>query len=95
MRLACSATNDQMTAEFVARNAMSLEQLRAEGDVEILPFPEDVLRVLNGHTQDIVNEFSASDPAWTKIADSYYDFMNKSTENQRVTEVANIATRSL
>jgi TRAP-type mannitol/chloroaromatic compound transport system substrate-binding protein len=38
---------------------------------------------------------SATDPVWKKIADSYYAFMNQSTENQRVTEVANIATRRL
>ena len=61
----------------------------------VRPFPDDVLRLLKSHTQDIVNELSETDPAWKKIAESYYAFLEGSTENQRVTELANLNTRIL
>jgi TRAP-type mannitol/chloroaromatic compound transport system substrate-binding protein len=54
-----------------------------------------VLRVLKRHTEDIVAEQSTDDEMWKKIAESYYDFIDRSTESQRVTEVANLATRDL
>jgi TRAP-type mannitol/chloroaromatic compound transport system substrate-binding protein len=53
------------------------------------------LRLLKSHTLDIVNELSAEDPMWKKIADSYYAFLDKSTANQFATEVANLNTRKL
>ena len=58
-------------------------------------FPDDVLRLLKSHTQAIVDELSAEDPMWKKIADSYYAFLEKSTDNQFATEVANLNTRKL
>ena len=95
VELACQAITTDMLAEYTHGNALALQQLISDPDVDVRPLPDDVLRVLKGHTQDIVDELSATDPVWKKIADSYYAFMNQSTENQRVTEVANIATRRL
>jgi TRAP-type mannitol/chloroaromatic compound transport system substrate-binding protein len=95
VELACQAITTDMLAEYTHGNALALQQLVDDPEVDVRPFPDDVLRVLKAHTLDIVNEMSASDPAWKKIADSYYAFMDKSTGNQRVTEVANIATRGL
>jgi TRAP-type mannitol/chloroaromatic compound transport system substrate-binding protein len=95
VELACQAITTDMLAEYTHGNAMALQQLIDDPNVDVRPFPDDVLRVLKGHTQDIVGELSAEDPIWKKIAESYYAFIDKSTENQRVTEVANLATRSL
>ncbi|MDH3374551.1 MAG: TRAP transporter substrate-binding protein DctP [Gammaproteobacteria bacterium] len=92
---ACQAITADMMAEFTHGNATALQQLINDANVEIRPFPDDVLRLLKSHTRDVVNELSAKDPAWKKIADSYYAFMERSTENQRVTEWANIKTRDL
>jgi TRAP-type mannitol/chloroaromatic compound transport system substrate-binding protein len=95
VELACQAITTDMLAEYTHGNALALQQLIDDPNVDVRPFPDDVLRVLKGHTQDIVDELSAKDEMWKKIADSYYAFIEKSTENQRVTEVANLATRSL
>ena len=95
VEITCQAITTDMLAEYTHGNALALQQLIDNPDVDVRPFPDDVLRVLKGHTRDIVDEMSASDPVWKKIADSYYSFMNASTENQRATEVANLATRSL
>ena len=95
IELACQAITTDMMAEYTHGNALALQRLIDDPTVDVRPFPDDVLRVLKGHTQDIVAELSASDPAWRKIAEPYYEFMNKSTESQRATEVANMKTRAL
>jgi TRAP-type mannitol/chloroaromatic compound transport system substrate-binding protein len=95
VELAAQAITTDMLAEYTHGNALALQQLIDNPDIEVRPFPDDVLRVLKGHTHDIVDELSAADPVWKKIADSYYTFMNKSTDNQLATEVANINSRAL
>ena len=95
VELACQAITTDMLAEYTHGNAIALHQLIGNPDVDVRPFPDEVLRVLKGHTQDIVDELSGTDPAWQKIAKSYYAFMDKSTDNQRVTEWANFKTRDL
>lgn len=91
----CQAITTDMLAEYTHGNALALQQLIDDPDVDIRPFPNDVLRLLKSHTKDIVEETSASDPAWKKIADSYFAFLESSTENQRVTEWAYLKTRDL
>ncbi len=95
VELAAQAITTDMLAEYTHGNALALEQLDANPDVDVRPFPDDVLRVLKKHTDDIVAELSARDPMWKKIADSYYAFLDKSTENQFATEVANLNARRL
>lgn len=93
--LAAQAITTDMLAEYTHGNALALQQLHEDPDVEVRPYPDDVLSLLKKHTQDIVDELSAEDAMWKKIADSYYAFIDKSTENQRVTEMANLQTRLL
>ena len=84
-----------MAAEYTHGNVAALKQLIDDPNIDVRPFPNEVLRLLKSHTQDIVNELSETDPAWKKIAESYYAFLEGSTENQRVTELANLNTRFL
>ena len=84
-----------MMAEYTHGNAVALQQLIDDPEVEVRPFPDDVLRLLKAITKEIVEETSATDPAWEKIATSYYGYMEKSTMNQYVTEMANLKTRDL
>ena len=93
--ISCQAITTDMMAEYTHGNAAALKQLQEDPDVEVRPFPDDVLRLLKSHTLDIVSELSETDPAFKKIADSYYTFLDTSTENQRITEWANLKTRDL
>jgi TRAP-type mannitol/chloroaromatic compound transport system substrate-binding protein len=95
VELAAQAITTDMLAEYTHGNAIALQQLNENPDVDVLPFPNDVLRTLKGHTMDIVTELSDKDPAWKQIADSYYAFLALSTESQFTTEVANLETRKL
>lgn len=95
VELAAQAITTDMLAEYTHGNAQALRQLNENPDVDVRPFPDEVLRALKQHTQDIVNELSEKDAMFKKIADSYYAFLEKSTDNQFATEVANLNTRLL
>jgi TRAP-type mannitol/chloroaromatic compound transport system substrate-binding protein len=95
VEISCQSIMTDMMAEYTHGNAAALQQLIDDPDVDVRPFPDEVLSLLKSHTRDIVAELSATDPAWRKIADSYYAFIATSTENQRVTEWANLKTRDL
>jgi TRAP-type mannitol/chloroaromatic compound transport system substrate-binding protein len=70
IQIACSATNDQMTAEFVARNAQSLAQLRTEGEVEFRSFPPDVLTELRALTDQVIKVYAS----WSAYRDRAQDW---------------------
>jgi TRAP-type mannitol/chloroaromatic compound transport system substrate-binding protein len=94
VRLACSATNDQMTAEFVARNAMSLKQLRNEGEIEILPFPEDVLSGLRQISEEVVQEVISRDADAARIYESFSAYRDTVADWIDISERAMLRTRS-
>lgn len=93
VRLACSATNDQMTAEFVARNAQSLQQLRAEGEVEILPFPDEVLLGLQRISTEVIEEVVARDEKAARIYASFSSFRDSVSDWTNISERAMLRIR--
>ena len=95
VELACSAINDQMTAEFTARNAQSLQQLLADGDVDIRPFPPEVLRQLRGLTDEVVAELVASNPQAARINKSFAAYRAAAADWTAISEQAMLNTRSL
>jgi TRAP-type mannitol/chloroaromatic compound transport system substrate-binding protein len=93
VRTSCQAINMDMLAEYMHGNAIALKELAADPGVEIRRFPDDVLDVLKAHVQDIVNELSAVDPMAARIQKSYYEFLQLSAANQRISEQAYLETR--
>ncbi|MAF82582.1 MAG: TRAP transporter substrate-binding protein [Gammaproteobacteria bacterium] len=95
VELACSAINDQMTAEFTARNAQSLEQLKAEGEVELRPFPNDVMKQLRGLTDEVIADLVARDPVAARINESFASFRKTVGAWTKISEQAMLDSRSL
>jgi len=91
----CQAITTDMVADYVYNNAVALQQLIDDPDIEVRPFPNDVLALLKSITLEIVNEMSANDPMAARIQKSYFDFLEISTQNQKVTEQAILAARTL
>jgi TRAP-type mannitol/chloroaromatic compound transport system substrate-binding protein len=94
VEIACSAINDQMTAEFVARNARSLAQLRTEGDVEIRPFPKAVLDELRSLTDQVVAELVAGDPQAAAVYASFAEYRELARDWSNLSERAMLNTRA-
>ena len=95
VQLASAALNEQMTAEFTARNAESLEQLRDNPDVELRRFPDDVLRQLRAYTREIMAELSARDPRAARIYESFSAYRKRAEQWTRISETAYLNSREL
>ncbi len=88
------ALNVDMHAEYTHGNAVALQQLLDDPDVEMRPFPQEVLDRFKEITDEILAEMAAADPAIAKIKQSYDDFRAKSIANQRIGKAAYFATRT-
>ena len=95
VRLACQAITTDMAAEYTHGNAMSLANLQANPDIEIRPFPDDVLRLLRSLAREVVDELMANDPKAKKIGDAYFDYLEKGAENSRLSEKAYLNARDI
>ena len=95
VEISCQAITTDMTAEYVNGNARALQQLLADPDIHILPFPDDVLQLLKSLTQEVVADMVAADPAAAKISKAYYEYLARAEANSRVTEYAFLRTRKV
>ncbi len=93
VEIACSAVNDQMEAEFTARNAASLAQLRAEGDIEIRPFPNEVLSELRKLSEQVLADIATEDPVVARVAESFRAYRDTVNDWTEISEYAMLQAR--
>jgi TRAP-type mannitol/chloroaromatic compound transport system substrate-binding protein len=94
VEVACQATNQDMTSEYMARNAAALRQLDADPDVEILSFPKPVLDGLKALTLEVIESLAARDERVARVWGSYSAFLEEAATWQRVSEQAYLETRT-
>ncbi len=87
------AITADMAAEYAHGNAMALERLKADPNVELRPFPAEVLELLQSLSRQVLEELMASDPASAKIGKAYLEYMALAAENSRISEKAYLNTR--
>ena len=85
---ACRILNNDMLAEYTARNPVALKSLIEEHGVIFRPFPDDVLAALKTVSQQVVAELAAKDPLAQRIYDSYTSFAAKVRAYHDVSELA-------
>lgn len=93
VRITCQAITTDTAAEYANGNANSLMQLQQDPNIEIRPFPADVLRLLREIAAEVVEDLMADDPAAAKIGKAYFEHLKKASENSRLTEQAYLAAR--
>jgi TRAP-type mannitol/chloroaromatic compound transport system substrate-binding protein len=89
----CQAITTDMAAEYTNGNAVSLQQLKKDPNVELRRFPPEVIELLRSITADVVDELMASDPAAAKIGKAYFEYLDIVSENSRIAERAYLNTR--
>ncbi len=92
--LACQAINLDMQAEYNYGNAMALQQLMADPNVEIRPFPDDVIALLQKLSTEAIDDLSAKDEWSARIQKSFFDFLKISAQNQLISEQAYLNARA-
>ncbi len=85
--------NDDMLAEFTARNASSLQTLINEHNVELRRLPDDVLAKLRELSAEVVAETAQGDPLAQRIHKSYTDFLQNQVEYQAIADKAYLNAR--
>ncbi len=75
--VACKAANVDMFADFEARNGEALHRLVNEHNVELRPFPDEVLAELKRASFEIIEEQAASDEMSGKAWASLKAFMEQ------------------
>ncbi len=94
VELACQAGNLDMQAEYNYGNAMALQQLKNDPNVEIRPLPDDVLKLLQKLTTEVTDELSARAEWSARIQKSYAAFFDVSAQNQLISEQAYLNART-
>jgi len=80
--------NDDVLAEFTARNATALRVLIEEHGVDVRPFPPDVLARLQEESAAVVAELAGDEPLHHRILSSHAEFSEAVRAYHEVTEQA-------
>lgn len=88
VRAACAQSNAWMVAEFDAKNNFYLQKMKKEHGVKVYRFPDDVLKVLKKHSEEVIQELVSSDPMAKKIWADYKQFMGTILDWHKSSEFA-------
>ncbi len=86
--------NDDVLAEFTARNAEALETLVGEHGVDVRPFPAEVLEVLQAETAAVIDELAGDDPLHKEILASQAAYRARVEAYHEITERAFMNARA-
>ena len=78
-----------------AKNGAALERLKTKYKVQVLPFPDDVLKGLKKHSEEVIAELVKSDPFSAKVYKSYSKFNKEIMNWAEISEEAYAAARRL
>ncbi len=95
VRNALRVANQDMLADFTAKNNRALEQLVNVEGVELRPFPDDVMKQLKTLSDEVVSEEAAQDPMSQKVFESFVKFREQAVKWHAVSEQAYLNARTL
>jgi TRAP-type mannitol/chloroaromatic compound transport system substrate-binding protein len=90
---ACKVVNQDMLAEYTARNPAALRTLVEKHKVDIRAYPEDVLATLRRYSEEVVKELAAKDEFSKRVFDSYSSFLQGSREWGGLSDLAYLRAR--
>jgi TRAP-type mannitol/chloroaromatic compound transport system substrate-binding protein len=90
---ACKVVNQDMLAEYTARNPAALKTLLNEHHVDLRKFPDDVLAKLHELSDQVVAEIAEKDAFSQKTYASYQKFLNQAKEWSGISELTYLQAR--
>lgn len=93
VRAVSGMINDDMLAEYTARNNSALRELVDKHGVQLRRLPDDVLAELRVVSEQLVAEIPGDDPLAQRIYESYYNFRKEVTAYHEISERAYINAR--
>ena len=92
---ACKVANQDMLAEYTARNNAALHTLITKHKVKLRQFPDDVLAKLRQLSDEVVAEVAAKDKMSKQVFDSFRNFRDQVMEWHKVSEQSYFRAREL
>ncbi len=90
---ACKVANQDMLAEFTARNPVALEDLVRKHGAELRRFPDDVIGRLKQLSAEVVAEIAQKDDFSKKVFASYEKFLRQAREYSALSELTYLRAR--
>ncbi len=90
---ACKLANQEMLAEYTARNPAALKTLVEKHKVDIRSYPDDVLATLRKYSKEVVEELAAKDDFARTVYDSYMEFLKGSRQWGSIADFAYLQAR--
>jgi TRAP-type mannitol/chloroaromatic compound transport system substrate-binding protein len=94
VRNAARVANQDMLAEYIARNNRALQTLVEEHHVDVRALPDDVLARLRALSDEVVAEVAAKDPLSGKVYRSFQEFRRQVTAWHNISERAYLNARA-
>jgi len=85
---AAAAANTWMLSEFEAKNLLALQELKQKHHVEVLEFPDEVLKELKRLTQIVLEEEAEKDKTFRQVYQAYTAFSRNNTAWNEISEAA-------
>lgn len=95
VEVACQAANNDMLAEFTARNGGALQKLVGEHGVVLKKFPDSVLKKLHETSREVVADVAAKDGASRRVYDNFSAYLADVAKWTDVSETAYTLAREL
>jgi len=92
---ACKIANQDMLAEYTARNNEALQTLVHTHKVRLKSFPNDVLKKLHTLSDDVLTELAAKDKHSAKVYKSFRKFREQVMDWHNISELAYYNARNL
>jgi len=90
---AARVANQDMLAEFSARNPGALKQLVEEHGVELRRYPDDVIEQLRRVSAEVMADMARQDALTKKVYDAYSEFLTASRAYTDISELAYLRVR--
>jgi TRAP-type mannitol/chloroaromatic compound transport system substrate-binding protein len=90
---ACRVVNGDMLAEYTARNNTALRALVEEHNVDVRPFPNEVISRLRALSEEVVREIAGKDAISAKVYKSYSEFRQQVVDWHDISERAYLNLR--
>lgn len=84
--VAARAVNQDMLDEYTARNNSALKELVENHNVDLRPFPDDVLKTLKKISWEVYDEMAAKDATFARVWKSYREFLEDVGDYHKISE---------
>lgn len=95
VRNACKVVNQDMLAEYTARNNTALQMLVNKHKVKLRQFPDDVIKKLRNLSDEVVAEVAQKDKMSQKVYESFRKFRDQAMEWHRISEQTYMRAREI